>query len=113
VSILKNAFKAESTGTVKPIICKLKSVEFNDDNNYKFDGFGVRRQYMLTAKIATEFWANDAEKEKAELAAMKVLNHGIYKDIHRITAMMRSACYDDDREAMFKLIDDIEREIGL
>jgi len=111
VSILKNAFKAERTELVKPIKCKLESTA--TDRFPQHEGFGVRRQYMLTAKIATEFWANDAEKESAELAAMKVLNHGIYKDIYRITAMMRSACYDDDREAMFKLIDDIEREIGL
>ena len=71
-------------------------------------GFGIKRLYIMSAKIGLEFYANGAQLERAVKEAKKTLASRLFGEALNITQEIRQAAMDNDEKKILKLCHDLD-----
>lgn len=101
-------FKCHSTGELKmDEFVKLECVPTAEVRG-NYQSFQEQRQYRLEARIGMYFWANDAERDTNQRAALRAIRMGIYGDILPLLARLRVAINSGSREEAHLFCDKID-----
>ena len=103
----------EETGERRPE--KFFSYDFKttEETNPGTYGLGTQYRNLLKVQFVVEFWANSAQKDKAQKEAMKYALNRISAPVMQYLIPLRHAILNDDKDTALQLCCKIQEGMGL
>ena len=70
-------------------------------------------EFILTARIVTNFWANQAQYNDARRTAERVLAHQLFQPLPQMLDALRRAIFSGDTREALSICDHMSNEMGI
>lgn len=111
----EDALERRETGRCYPVKTKVTRIEKPDriSDTALEPSFGVLREYRHIVTVSHEFWANDAQLERATENSKRMLANYLYGDVIGALDAIAQAAFAEDHESVLitasKLRDKLRR----